>query len=74
MNSFINHHHLLPQALSRQTPQFRAPKDFGKVTVLFGGRSSEREVSLESGKNVLAALKNKGVNAHHLDPIDPEFV
>ncbi len=42
-------------------------KSFGKVAVLLGGDSTEREVSLESGKNVLAALKNKHVNAHAID-------
>ncbi|HEX6529509.1 MAG TPA: D-alanine--D-alanine ligase [Burkholderiales bacterium] len=41
---------------------------FGKVAVLFGGRSAEREVSLKSGSMVLAALKKKGVDAHPFDP------
>lgn len=40
---------------------------FGKVAVLMGGWSAEREVSLNSGKAVLQALKNKGVNAHGID-------
>lgn len=44
--------------------------DFGKVGVLFGGRSAEREVSLMSGKGVLAALKNKGIDAHAFDPAE----
>lgn len=39
----------------------------GKVGVLFGGRSGEREVSLKSGSGVLKALLNKGVNAHPFD-------
>jgi D-alanine-D-alanine ligase len=42
-------------------------KDFGKVAVLFGGMSSEREVSLLSGEGVLEALINKGVDAHLID-------
>jgi D-alanine-D-alanine ligase len=43
-------------------------RDFGKVAVLMGGRSAERPVSLRSGTRVLAALKEKGVNAHAFDP------
>jgi D-alanine-D-alanine ligase len=40
----------------------------GKVGVLFGGRSAEREISIMSGNGVLQALKNKGVDAHAFDP------
>jgi D-alanine-D-alanine ligase len=43
---------------------------FGKVAVLLGGRSAEREVSLRSGGMVLDALKRKGVDAHAFDPKD----
>lgn len=43
---------------------------FGKVAVLMGGRSAEREISLKSGAMVLAALKRKGVDAHAFDPRD----
>jgi len=42
--------------------------DFGKVAVIFGGSSAEREVSLKSGAAVLSALKNAGVDAHAFDP------
>ncbi len=42
--------------------------DFGKVAVLLGGDSSEREISLLSGNAVLAALKRRGVNAEAFDP------
>ena len=42
--------------------------DFGKVAVLMGGFSTERDVSLDSGAAILAALKNKGVDAHAFDP------
>lgn len=41
---------------------------FGKVAVLLGGRSAEREISLRSGNMVLGALKGKGVDAHAFDP------
>ena len=41
---------------------------FGKVAVLLGGRSAEREVSLLSGTAVLAALRGRGVDAHGFDP------
>ncbi len=40
---------------------------FGKVAVLMGGRSSEREISLMSGGGVLKALRSKGVDAHAFD-------
>jgi D-alanine-D-alanine ligase len=42
-------------------------KDFGKVGVLYGGRSAEREVSLMSGAGVLQALRSKGIDAHGFD-------
>jgi len=42
--------------------------NFGKVAVLLGGKSAEREVSLKSGSMVLAALRKKGVDAHPFDP------
>ena len=42
----------------------------GKVGVLFGGRSAEREVSLMSGNGVLQALKSKGIDAHAFDPAE----
>lgn len=42
--------------------------DFGKVAVLFGGRSAEREISLLSGNAVLEALVRSGVDAHAFDP------
>jgi len=43
-------------------------RNFGKVAVLFGGKSGEREVSLKSGSAVLAALQRQGVDAHAFDP------
>lgn len=47
--------------------------NFGRVVVLMGGDSSEREVSLRSGEAVYQALIAEGVNAHKLDPgiLDP---
>src|SRR5574339_8137 len=42
---------------------------FGRVAVLLGGTSSEREVSLDSGRNVLEALVRRGVDAHAIDGI-----
>ena len=44
--------------------------DFGKVAVLFGGTSAEREVSLKSGSRVLAALQSQGIDAHAFDPAE----
>ncbi len=43
-------------------------RNFGKVAVLFGGKSGEREVSIKSGSAVLAALQRQGVDAHAFDP------
>ncbi|MCB5190468.1 D-alanine--D-alanine ligase [Methylobacillus arboreus] len=43
-------------------------RNFGKVAVLLGGQSAEREVSLKSGAAVLAALLRSGVDAHAFDP------
>lgn len=46
---------------------------FGKVAVLMGGSSAERDVSLMSGKAVLAALRDRGVDAHAIDPADTDL-
>jgi D-alanine-D-alanine ligase len=43
---------------------------FGKVAVMFGGRSAEREISLLSGKAVLDALQSQGIDAHRFDPAE----
>jgi len=48
-------------------------KNFGKVAVLFGGKSGEREISLKSGSAVLAALKRQGVDAHAFDPASQDL-
>ena len=47
---------------------------FGKVAVLMGGTSAEREISLMSGTGVLAALRSQGVDAHAFDPAERELV
>ncbi|MGN6153288.1 MAG: D-alanine--D-alanine ligase [Lysobacteraceae bacterium] len=49
--------------------RFTDPAAFGRVAVLMGGTSAEREVSLESGRNVLEALRSRGVDAHAVDGI-----
>lgn len=49
-------------------------KSLGKVAVLMGGSSAERQVSLMSGGGVLAALQSQGVDAHAFDPSERELV
>jgi D-alanine-D-alanine ligase len=49
--------------------QVTDPRDFGRVAVLLGGTSSEREVSLNSGQNCLDALRRRGVDAHPVDGV-----
>ncbi|RYY82860.1 MAG: D-alanine--D-alanine ligase, partial [Comamonadaceae bacterium] len=44
------------------------PTTLGKVAVLFGGTSAEREISILSGTGVLDALRARGVDAHPFDP------
>jgi D-alanine-D-alanine ligase len=50
-------------------PRITDPARFGRVAVLMGGTSSEREVSLDSGRNVLEALRARGVDAQAVDGI-----
>src|SRR3982751_852363 len=47
--------------------------NFGKVAVLMGGASAEREVSLMSGSGVLKALRSRGVDAHAFDPAERDL-
>ena len=47
---------------------------FGKVAVLMGGVSAEREISLLSGNGVLRALRSRGVDAHAFDPAERDLV
>jgi D-alanine-D-alanine ligase len=49
--------------------RFTDPRSFGRVAVVMGGSSAEREVSLDSGRGVLEALKSRGVDAHAIDGI-----
>ena len=46
---------------------------FGKVAVLMGGRSAEREISILSGSGVIKALQSQGVDAHAFDPAEREL-
>jgi D-alanine-D-alanine ligase len=48
------------------------PADFGKVAVLMGGWSAERQVSLWSGEGITKALQSRGVDAHGVDVSSPE--
>jgi D-alanine-D-alanine ligase len=50
-----------------------SPQSLGKVAVLFGGDSAEREISILSGSAVLAALRDKGVDAHAFDPAERDL-
>ena len=55
------------------SPRLTDPAAFGRVAVLMGGTSAEREVSLDSGRNVLDALRARGVDAHAVDGIPALF-
>ena len=55
------------------SPRLTDPAAFGRVAVLMGGASAEREVSLDSGRNVLDALRARGVDAHAVDGIPALF-
>lgn len=57
--------------MSLRVPPLRVtdPAAFGRVAVLLGGTSSEREVSLDSGRGVLEALRGRGVDVHPVDGI-----
>ena len=50
------------------------PRRYGRVAVLMGGNSAEREISLRSGNAVLEALRSAGVDARDLDPAGKDFV
>ncbi len=49
-------------------------REFGRVAVMYGGDSSEREVSLDTGKSVLEALCSRGIDAHGWDPAERNLV
>lgn len=50
------------------------PQDFGRVAVMYGGDSAEREVSLRSGEAVLKALKGAGVEAIAFDTAERQLI
>ena len=56
-------------SLAIPLPRFADPAVFGRVAVLMGGTSTEREVSLNSGQGVLDALRSRGIDAHAVDGI-----
>lgn len=57
---------------SSQANVAKDPSVFGKVAVVYGGISNERDVSLDSGRAVLKALQSQGVDATHFDPKDQD--
>ncbi len=54
-------------------PDAGSGASFGKVAVLLGGDSAEREISLLSGGGVLQALRSRGVDAHAFDPAERDL-
>ena len=58
---------------SSELAEYARAADFGKVAVLMGGVSAEREVSLMSGTGVLQALRSRGVDAHAFDPAQQDL-
>ena len=58
---------------ARNLRRVSAAAEFGRVAVLYGGLSTEREVSLMSGKDVLAALQRRGLDAHGFDPAERDL-
>jgi D-alanine-D-alanine ligase len=61
---------VVDQSIQMSTEEIKA---LGRVAVLFGGESAEREVSLMSGKGVLEALRSVGVDAHPFDPAERDL-
>jgi D-alanine-D-alanine ligase len=59
--------------MSGSASVIKDPADFGRVAVLLGGNSAEREISLLSGQAVLEALQRQGVDAYPVDPVDGLF-
>jgi D-alanine-D-alanine ligase len=59
--------------MNRLAASVRDPQAFGKVAVLMGGTSAERQISLMSGGGVLQALRSQGVDAHAFDPAEREL-
>ena len=61
-------------ALNDERIIVRDAASFGRVAVMYGGDSQEREVSLDSGRAVLDALQSRGIDAHGWDPADHDLV
>jgi D-alanine-D-alanine ligase len=55
--------------VNKMSSRITDPAQFGRVAVVMGGSSAEREVSLDSGRNVLAALLARGIDAQAIDGI-----
>lgn len=71
MAKIIHHYETFSEkSITRSHPSNPKASEFGKVAVLFGGNSSERSVSLQSGQCVLEALLRQGVNACGVDSSD----
>lgn len=56
-----------PSAIKSSGRRIESPREFGKVALLYGGLSAEREVSLQSGAAVLDGLRVGGVDVHPVD-------
>lgn len=67
-NPISSHPSFTDKSIARSSLKIKSNCDFGKVAVLYGGRSSERAISLQSGENILASLRQQGVDAHGIDP------
>ena len=61
---------MIAPTVAEQRSEVTDATEFGRVAVIFGGHSSEREVSLDTGEAVLKALLSKGVDAHPWDPAE----
>ena len=61
---------MIASTFAEQRSEVTDATEFGRVAVMFGGHSSEREVSLDTGEAVLKALLSKGVDAHPWDPAE----
>lgn len=67
MSNLIQNAQIYTELPFVRTPHDLHPTAFGKVAVIYGGRSSERAISLQSGENILNSLQNQGIDAHGLD-------
>ncbi len=70
VKEFMDRPSFAQQSLSMQSAGKQDVRRYGKVAVIFGGRSSERKISLESGNSCLESLLRSGVDAYPIDPDD----